>query len=622
MQLNILDFYNQEELYTKAIQTCIDNVSNAGGGIVYVPQGNYQIGTIYLKNNVKLFLENGSRLFGSINIKDYGHCSLKPEFCNDIGNSFIEWYYALIVAENVENFSICGQGVIDGMGKYGEFFPNIDDSWQTRPFLINLYKCKDVTLCDVTLKDSGMFALFSMQTNNMHIDRVNIRNQYSRNGDGLDFDGGENISISNCNIDSGDDAISPKALINSPIKNLTITNCILKSRWAGIRFGVESSSDMRDIAISNCIFDRCNDGIKMQSCGIGVYENINISNCVMRNVIRPIFMTSNNFRMSKEEGSIIPRNGKIKNIIFSNISINMPNDKFEIEGNGKTMYSQRGICLVGVPHNHIENINLNNIIIEFEGGYNKKINYFLPELLDVFEQYPEISHFEGELPCCGILLRHIKNIQVSNCTFIIRNKDQRPLFFADDVTGIFNQILTSDNCENLLNTHNCKINILSCKTNNKNSISKELFGEDLKNLNLASEQAENYRKYVLKLSKEIDKAEKGTVEVIYKNNELIINNNCYLLTPKLKGKYYIYFTKIAGEFDLYVDEMLIAQHKYEPLYKLTFVYAKEIELQVNSIIKINMKNIRGFIGHHGIYNPQIPIGNHSTINIIKKDKKC
>ena len=55
----------------KAIQTAIDTVAAAGGGIVRLEPGTYPSGTLYLKSNVELNLSPGAVLLGSPNWQDY-----------------------------------------------------------------------------------------------------------------------------------------------------------------------------------------------------------------------------------------------------------------------------------------------------------------------------------------------------------------------------------------------------------------------------------------------------------------------------------------------------------------------------------------------------------------------
>ena len=58
-------------LNTSSIQKGIDFVNAQGGGRLVFTAGNYQTGTIYLKSNVTLHLEEGATLLGSTNPWDY-----------------------------------------------------------------------------------------------------------------------------------------------------------------------------------------------------------------------------------------------------------------------------------------------------------------------------------------------------------------------------------------------------------------------------------------------------------------------------------------------------------------------------------------------------------------------
>ena len=98
---NVLDYDAKADgitLNTRAIQKVIDECSNNGGGSVEFPAGTYLTGTIYLKDNVILNLQAGSKILGSKNIKDY------PT-------------YSLIWGDKLNNIGIVGFGIIDGQGK-------------------------------------------------------------------------------------------------------------------------------------------------------------------------------------------------------------------------------------------------------------------------------------------------------------------------------------------------------------------------------------------------------------------------------------------------------------------------------------------------------------------------
>lgn len=83
---------------TAAIQGAIDRVSAEGGGDVRVAAGRYRIGSLQLRDGVRLQLDAGAVLVGSTDLKDY-----------TLGR--------LIYAEGAKGVVIEGAGEIDGGGE-------------------------------------------------------------------------------------------------------------------------------------------------------------------------------------------------------------------------------------------------------------------------------------------------------------------------------------------------------------------------------------------------------------------------------------------------------------------------------------------------------------------------
>ncbi len=600
------------------LQKLIDDAAVSGGTVI-VNGGRYEIATVFLRSNVSLYLENGATLVGSTDIKDYGHCSLKPRFGTDVGNVMTEWYYALIVAENCENVLISGGGTIDGRGKYKEFFPNKDDPKKNRPFLLNFYNCKGVTVKDVTLKDSGMYAFFSITCENVLISGVKIRTRDSGNGDGLDFDGGKNVRISDCDIDAGDDAISPKSFMNAPIQNFVVSNCVLKSKWAAIRFGVESASDMRDIAVSNCVFRECGDGVKMQCCGAGVYENITFDNIVMRDVLRPFFITLNNFRMSSEEPSVITENGKIRNVSFSNILISSPRKDFKIHNEWLDEYNARAIVVSGVPHNKIENITFTNVTLEAAGGGEKRETFAVPEFADVFEQYPEVIHLEGESPVCGFFVRHVDGLKVRNCNFSVSNSDVRPFSYFQDVNGDMKDCELRGVTSGFAIVNGGNFSVCDCRMNGERTgatIPDEQIENEVKRVGNAYEE---YFAYVRKLAGSIDKTLSVIPEAVVSGGEIKCENGVYKLKSPVEGMYTFVASKVCGDCVISVNGKIAASHKAADLYDICYNIPVNVTLKKDDEIEIAFKNAEGFGGHRGTGNARIPHGIRGTISFYKSE---
>ena len=88
-----LDFAGQ------AIQKAVEACAAAGGGMVYVPPGDYTSGTIHLRSHVRFFIEGGATLHS---IKD------KAAFDKD----------ALFFGEDLDNVTLEGRGTVDGQAAY------------------------------------------------------------------------------------------------------------------------------------------------------------------------------------------------------------------------------------------------------------------------------------------------------------------------------------------------------------------------------------------------------------------------------------------------------------------------------------------------------------------------
>ena len=56
---------NGKTLDSKTINTAIEAASNAGGGTVYFPAGNYLCGTIHLQSKMCLFIDQGATIIAA-----------------------------------------------------------------------------------------------------------------------------------------------------------------------------------------------------------------------------------------------------------------------------------------------------------------------------------------------------------------------------------------------------------------------------------------------------------------------------------------------------------------------------------------------------------------------------
>ena len=122
----------------------------------------------------------------------------------------------------------------------------------------------------------------------MWIDGIHIYNRVNGNNDGFHFISSEYVHVTNCDVQSQDDAC---ALFGS-CRFVTVTNSTFSTRWSVFRFG---GGDPENITISNCIiYETYGCPIKMQFGPESQVRNILFSNLVLQDVTGPISINLSN----------------------------------------------------------------------------------------------------------------------------------------------------------------------------------------------------------------------------------------------------------------------------------------------------------------------------------------
>ncbi len=260
---------------TGAIQAAIDRCTADGGGTVVVPAGRFLTGTIRLRDRVVLHVSSGGVLLGSTRAVDYATDTHKNMYKNEPHMD-----RCLIFAQGATNIGLEGHGVIDGQGKS---LPQAGDPQQNRPMLIRLVDCCTVRMRDLTLLSPAGWTSAWLYCRDIVVDGIRIHSRANGNGDGLDFDGCQEVRVSNSTFDTSDDSICLQtSRPDRPCRQVTITNCVFRSQWAGVRIGLLSRGDFEDVTVSNCVFTDIQDsGLKIQMCEGATMRNMTFSNLVM-----------------------------------------------------------------------------------------------------------------------------------------------------------------------------------------------------------------------------------------------------------------------------------------------------------------------------------------------------
>ncbi|MGZ3822326.1 MAG: glycoside hydrolase family 28 protein, partial [Mucilaginibacter sp.] len=283
-----------KNLDSKAINNAIDSAAKTGGGTVYLPAGNYLSGSIHLKSNISLYVDQGATIIATD--EDPGSAYDQAEktvntIYQDYGHS--HFHDALLWGENIHNVSILGPGTIWGKGLIKDYKQGSKEANKS----LVLYNCRNVIIRDITFFHAGWFAILATGVDNLTIDNVKM----DTNRDGMDIDCCRDVRVSNCTVNSPyDDGICLKSTYAlgffRATENVTITNCQVSAydegsvldgtfkkgdkeayRTGRIKFGTESNGGFKNIAVSNCVFDFCQ-GLALETEDGGLLQDVTISN--------------------------------------------------------------------------------------------------------------------------------------------------------------------------------------------------------------------------------------------------------------------------------------------------------------------------------------------------------
>lgn len=281
-------------LDSPAIQRAINAASQSGGGTIFVPAGKYVVGSIFLRDNITLFIDAGVILLGSQNLADYPIVTMRWEGVTKPTHA------PLITGDGLKNIAVTGRGIIDGRGEMWWQLHRAKALDAPRPRLIAFSNCTNVLIADVTLTHSPAWTINPVRCDNVTVDHVTISNPAdSPNTDGINPDSCRNVHIANCHVDVGDDCVTLKSGVETeskalltPCENITITNCTMVHGHGGVVIGSEMSGGVRNVVISNCVFVGTDRGIRLKSRRGrgGIVEDIRATNIVMTDVRCPFTM--------------------------------------------------------------------------------------------------------------------------------------------------------------------------------------------------------------------------------------------------------------------------------------------------------------------------------------------
>ena len=266
------------EAFRRAIGAC----SAAGGGRVVVQGGTFLTGPIVLRSRVNLEVQEGATIKFATDPKAYERYVLtRFEGVELMGLS------PLIYAADAADVAITGKGTLDGQAsntvwwhwngapRYGwkqgqgnqrqaraQLFQMAETNVPVRsrrfgvdaflrPPFIQPYRCTNVLIEGVTIRNSPMWEINPVLCRNVIVRDVHIAS-HGPNNDGCDPESCRDVLIERCFFDTGDDCIAIKSgrnadgrRVNVATENVIIRDCEMRDGHGGVTIGSEISGGVR-----------------------------------------------------------------------------------------------------------------------------------------------------------------------------------------------------------------------------------------------------------------------------------------------------------------------------------------------------------------------------------------
>jgi len=388
------------EFINKAIEAC----EQAGGGMVVVPKGTFMTGTVVMKSNVNLYLEEGSILKGMNDLSAYKAYVPQKDMHKYGMAYFPNWTRGLIIATGTTNFSITGKGIIDGS--------HVEDpkgeEGKRGPHAIVFGECRNFEISGVTIDKASNYAFVGYESENATFHNLTMTEGW----DGIHIRGGKNVIIHNCKFYTGDDAIA-----GGFWENVSISDCFINTACNGIRVIFPATG----LTVSDCEFQ-----------GPGKYPQRSTFDGQRRNMLGAIIIQPGGWDRSPGElDRINIRDVKIDNMNAGiTFVLNEGNNANNIlvERVHATNLVSGGHSVESWSGGIYNNVVFRDIYTEFKG-------FSDPGVLNIKMEKASIE--PRLMPYWGFYAKNIQNITLENIDFKYTATEIRPAIGFENV-GLIN----------------------------------------------------------------------------------------------------------------------------------------------------------------------------------------
>ena len=391
-------------------QGAIDAASAQGGGVVSVPAGLHVVGTLELKSNVELRLEDGATLLASARDADFPprRTFRTPSQGDERG------WGALLCAEGATNIAVTGRGTVWGRG----------DRRLARNILFA--SCRGVTVRDIRLRSPGVWNQHYFDCEDVRIENVDVFARSAPGNDGVDIDSCRRVTVRACTVDSEDDAIVLKSTSLRPCEDVLVEDCQLSTQATAFKLGTESLGGFRRVKARNLwigpspVKSSYNHPINLPT-GIaaieistvdgGDLEDVDVDGVDVTGTECVLYVRAGKRCRPLRTGGEGLKPGFLRRVRVANVTA-------RDVGN-------LGASVTGFERGRVDGVTLEHIRIAARGGVGAKDYRPFESWTPKWEGYPS-PYWCGPVPAKGLFTVNAGNLKVADFVFSSEKPDVRP----------------------------------------------------------------------------------------------------------------------------------------------------------------------------------------------------
>jgi polygalacturonase len=283
---------------------------------------------------------------------------------------------------------------------------------------------KRVTIEGITIRNSAMWTLVSLEDDDLTIRDVTIDSTLSGNRDGIDIVDCHHVLVENCTITSEDDSICLKSGTARGVEDVLVRNCHVKRSIVAnaLKFGTASYGGLSDVTFEKIDIDSADKAaMAVESVDGAAISNVLFRDISFKDVGSPFFVVLGD-RGTTPAGSP-HRVGSIDGVRFERIS--GANLRYNWSSPISGTRTPDGVVHL------LKNLSFEGVHLTMKGGLTQ-VPADPPEYMG---QYPD-PNLWGNLPAFGYFIRHADGVSFTGSTVNVAAGDARKAIESRDVVNL------------------------------------------------------------------------------------------------------------------------------------------------------------------------------------------